>query len=90
MRQGLARTSNHFRPRRAEVLWHKQQDKVLKEIANQLGVPSATTQTEGWFNARTTAIKTIIKNMTVKEQRELDAQVEAEAQKGYGETEQRR
>lgn len=90
MQQGLARPSNHFRPRRADVLWHNQKDDVLKEIANQLGLPTATTQTKGWFEARMPAIKTMIENMTLKERMELDAQVEAEAQKGYGETEQRR
>lgn len=90
MKQGLARTSNHFRPRRADVLWRNQKDDVLKEIAKQLGLPTATTQTNGWFAARMPAIKTMIENMTLNERNELDAQVEAEAQKGYGEKEQRR
>ena len=90
MERGVARKSNNFRPKRTDVIWHTRQQDVMEEIGKILHVDEATTETNGWFLARTPVIKNIIDRMSPDELTVLDAQVELFAQKGYEEKHQRR
>lgn len=86
----MARKSNNFRPKRTEIIWHTRQQDVLEEIAKILGVEKATTQTPGWFAARTPAIKNIIARMTAEELRGLMREVQEWAKKGNNDEVKRR
>ena len=44
---------------------------MLEEVANLMGIESADTNTEGWFNYRTAAAANILKNMTVAEKEDV-------------------
>ena len=59
------------------------QEDVFKEIALMLGVEEADTTMAGWFSKRLPAISNIIEQMSVVEQRELDAEVERINRQGY-------
>ena len=50
-----------------------------------LGVEEADTTMAGWFSKRLPAISNIIEQMSVVEQRELDAEVERINRQGYPE-----
>jgi hypothetical protein len=90
MERGVARKSNNFRPKRADVLWNTDKELVMEEIANLLEVDHATTETPGWFSVRSKATKNIIQKMSPEELEELDEEVEKIASKGYNEKIQRR
>jgi hypothetical protein len=90
MERGLARKSNNFRPKRTEVVWHTRREEVMKEIGTILNVNNATTETPGWFAARTPAIKNLINNMTEDELNALNVEVERYSKKGYDEPQKRR
>jgi len=90
MGQGVARKSNNFRPKRTEVVWHTRRQEVMEEIATILQVDEATTETPGWFQAQTPAIKNIIDRMTPGELDGLGAEVEAIGKTGYDENLKRR
>ena len=62
----------------------------MAEIAKILGVDVATTETPGWFVARTRAIKNIMGNMTSEELISLDAEVESFLKTGYNEGQRKR
>ena len=55
-----------------EVLWQTRQEDVFAEIAKLLGVPSANTNTEGWFSKRMQALKNILRMMSDEEAEELE------------------
>jgi hypothetical protein len=90
MERGVARKSNKFRPRRADVIWHTRPQDVMKEIGRILNVAEVTTATPGWFPARTPAIKSMIEKMSVGELAALDEEVRIMSRKGYDEKVQRR
>ena len=90
MERGIARKSNNFCPRRAEIIWQTRQKDVMEEIGRILEVAEVTTETPGWFQARTPAIKNLIEMMSVDELARLDEQVSIIAKKGYDEKQRRR
>ena len=62
----------------------------MKEIGVILDVKNATTQTPGWFVARTTAIKTVRDRMSQEEIVAFKAEIEALSKEGYDEKHKRR
>jgi hypothetical protein len=90
MERGIARKSNNFRPKRADVLWHNRKQDVLNEIGIILGIDEVTTATPGWFEQRSLATKNIIEKMSKDELEDLDEMVSSIAEKGYDEKIQRR
>ena len=62
----------------------------MEEIGRILNVNNATTETPGWFAARTPAIKNLINNMTEDELNALNVEVERYSKKGYDEPQKRR
>ena len=62
----------------------------MEEIGRILEVAKVTTETPGWFQARTPAIKNLIEMMLVDELARLDEQVSIIAKKGYDEKQRRR
>lgn len=76
--------------RLTDVIWRKDQDAVMKEIANLMGIESADTNTEGWFQHRTTAAKIVLNNMTEAERNALRQEAEDMAEKGMPEELQRK
>ncbi|KAF8950433.1 hypothetical protein BDZ97DRAFT_1771259 [Flammula alnicola] len=83
--RGVARKSNHFHPKKSEVMWYLHPEEVMEEIASVLGVEEATTLTAGWFQARLPAIANILARMTPKEKADFDVEVAKMAKEGYPE-----
>ncbi|PPQ94601.1 hypothetical protein CVT25_010609 [Psilocybe cyanescens] len=83
--RGIACKSNHFRPKRPDVLWHNHQAMVWAEIANIMGIEKASADTFGWFRYRTAVIKNIWTRMTEGERKAIDNEVDMCAMKGYNE-----
>ena len=90
MEQGVARKSNNFRPKCTEVVWQTRRQEVIDEIGKISKVDSAKTETPGWFQAQTPAIKNITGRMTAAELVNLNAEVEAIGSTGYDENQKRR
>ena len=65
-------------------------DDVMKEIGTMSKVENATTQTLGWFAARTTVIKNIRDRMAQEEVAALETEIEAMSKEGYKEKHQKR
>ena len=68
-----------------EVLWQTRQEDVFAEIAKLLGVPSANTNTEGWFSKRMQALKNILRTMSDEEAEELEREQKRIGTQGYPE-----
>jgi hypothetical protein len=68
-----------------EVLWQTRQQDVFAEIARLLGVPSANTNTEGWFSKRMQAMKNILRTMSDEEAEELQREQKRIGTQGYPE-----
>ena len=68
-----------------EVLWQTRQEDVFAEIAKPLGVPSANTNTEGWFSKRMQALKNILRTMSDEEAEELERKQQRIGTQGYPE-----
>jgi hypothetical protein len=90
MERGVTRKSNNFHPKRTDVIWHTRKEEVFEQIGKILNGNNPTTETPGWFSARTPAVKKIIDKMTQDELNALDAEVTQLSRKGYDENEQRR
>jgi len=76
--------------KRSDLLWLTRKDEVLVEIARLLGVESADTTTQNWFEKRMVAIGNILESMTEEEKAELDEEGAKIAQRGYSEEQRRR
>ena len=61
----------------------------MKEIGVILDIKNVTTQTPGWFAARTTVIKTVRDSMSQEEVVAFEAEIEALSKEGYDEKHQR-
>jgi hypothetical protein len=72
------------------VLWWTKPKEVLNEIATVLGLEYADTNTPGWFNYRTTAIKNILTHMSEARKNKLKAEAETFAERGLPEEVQRK
>lgn len=68
-----------------EVLWQTRQEDVFAEIAKLLSVPSANTNTEGWFSKRMQALKNILRTMSDEEAEELEREQKRIGTQGYPE-----
>ena len=90
MKQGVTWKSNNFCPKHPDVIWQTRKEEVMKEIGVILDVENATTQTPGWFAAKTTAIKTVRDRTSQEEVAAFEAEVEALLKEGYDEKHQRR
>lgn len=88
--RGIARMSNQFKVKKPDLLWRTQKDRVLKEIASILGVTEATTNTPGWFTARSTAMKNILQGMSAVEKKAFDEEIKGIQKQGYEPDVQRR
>lgn len=62
------------RYRLTDILWWTRQEDVFNEIAKILQLPSADTNTPGWFQLRTKASKNILNNMSQEEHEALEAE----------------
>ena len=62
----------------------------MKEIGAILDIENVTTQTPGWFAARTTAIKTVRDRMSQEEVVAFEAEIEALSKEVYDEKHQKR
>ncbi|KAF8958980.1 hypothetical protein BDZ97DRAFT_1923291 [Flammula alnicola] len=83
--RGVATRSNHFHPKKSEVMWYLHPEEVMKEVASLLGVEEATTTTTGWFQERLPAIANILARMSPTEKAEFEAEVAKMAKEGYPE-----
>ncbi|KAF8814119.1 hypothetical protein BYT27DRAFT_7250340 [Phlegmacium glaucopus] len=81
----LARNKPTSKIKKSEVIWKIQQDLVLAEIANMLGLEEANTTTPGWFAKRLPAIANMLERMTPEGMAALDADVERINRLGYPE-----
>ena len=72
------------------MLWLTQKDKVNAEIATMLGVETADSSTEKWFDMRMKAVGSVLKKMSEEELAELDARRAAIAQHGYSDEQKRK
>ena len=66
-----------------EVLWQMRQQDVFAEIARLLGVPSANTNTPGWFHKCMQALKNILSTILDEEVEELEREQKRIATQGY-------
>lgn len=73
-----------------ELVWRKDRDQVFEEIAKLMGIDSADTTTEGWFQHRTKACKNILNGMTDAERNTLHQEAEDLAERGWSEDYRRR
>lgn len=72
------------------MLWWKNPDDVMKEVASIMGLESADTNTPGWFENRTTAAKNILNVMTEAQKNRLRDEADEMAAKGLPEEVQRK
>ncbi|PPQ94151.1 hypothetical protein CVT25_008019 [Psilocybe cyanescens] len=88
--RGIVQKSNHFCPKRPDILWHNHQPKIWVEIASIMGIDTASANTFGWFGHRTTAMKNVWTSMTDEEHKAIDEEVETCGMQGYDEHTQAR
>lgn len=58
--------------RRTDALWASKQDLVYAEIADIMGIESASSMTQGWFGHRMTAMRHILDRMSQEELDQLE------------------
>ena len=68
--------------RLGDILWWTRQKDLFAEIAAMMGLPSADSNTPGWFTLRRTAEKNILDGMTEEEKRILSGEAERMAREG--------
>lgn len=68
--------------RLGDVLWWTRQKDVFAEIAAMMDLPSADSNTPGWFTRRRTAEKNILDRMTEEEKHNLRGEAEGLAREG--------
>lgn len=86
-RLGDSPTQSKILVKRTDIVWDQHQDKVFKEIAKMLKVPTATKDTPGWFQCRMKAIGRVTSQMTENELKAVDALKQELSENGYPEDE---
>lgn len=70
------------RHRLTDILWWTRQADVFTEIAAIMNLPSADTNTPGWFQYRTTATKNMLDKMTEAEKARIRGDADRMATQG--------